>query len=317
MNKMKKSLAILVAIVMCFVAFGMVASAAEFNPKVYLNLTYADNKAEIVNANISTDVACGAIQATLKFTGATYNSANFAEAGDASDKLVVSDNQIKFVIVTDKLTQGDKNWANFKFKITGDATFELVDVSVCDVDAGNLKDYTVVAEKNIVVNTTLRSLGAQYRQAEGETVDALRFGANLKRTKETSKVVIGDGEYTAVACGYIAGFDFNIIAKTGSKEALNTYVTLEGNELKAIAGRGVIVKKSQRYLESTDTELIYTYAITGLKDADAYNEHILADEAISVLPYVIYIDGDKYKVSYGEEISKSYNEVVNAHSMAN
>ena len=129
MNKMKKLLAILVAFVMCFTVFGMVASADEFNPTVYLKTNFDDNEATTVTANISTSQACGAIQGTLKFTGASYveNSAKFIEDGATADKLVINGNEIKFVVVTDELAKGDTNWASFKFQITkadADVTFD-------------------------------------------------------------------------------------------------------------------------------------------------------------------------------------------------
>ena len=317
MNKMKKLLAILVAFVMCFTVFGMVASATDVqDTEVYLKLNFADNAATQVNANISTSIPCGAIQGTITYSGVKFNSASFIEDGNSDDKFVHDEasKTIKFVAVTDKLDTGDTNWANFKFTITGDATFTLKDVSVCDVGATDIKNGINLDPENIKVDTTIRALGAQFRKESENVKAALRFGADLKRNKNDSSITEG----TAVSCGYLIGFDFNIAAKNnGAKDALTTYVNLENGELVATSNSGVFVKKSKYYFTSTDTNLIYTYAVTGFYDGDTPVErdgHVLANENISAVPYVIYKDAnDDYQVKYGEEISRSYTEVKDTY----
>lgn len=322
MNKMKKLLAILVAFVMCFTVFGMVASADVQSTKVYLKLNYADNAATSVNANISTSQACGAIQGTITFSGATFDSAKFIEGGAEADKFVATDNEIKFVIVTDDLDNGDTNWANFKFNITGDATFTLKDVSVCDVGATNIKDGIALDPQNIKVDTTIRTLGGQYRAPADAKEAAIRFGADLKRNEADSTIKEGK----AVSCGYVIGFDFNITYKNeGTKDALTSYVSLDGNKLVAKENSGVFVKESKYYFSKTAEDLIYTYAIKGFyngSNALTYElggtTYTLAKEKISAVPYVVYMNAaGEYGVVYGDEISRSYDEVVENYNLAN
>lgn len=323
MNKMKKLLAILVAFVMCFTVFGMVASASVQDTQVYLKLNYADNAATTVNAIISTSQPCGAIQGTITYEGATFDSASFIDGGDKDDEYVHDPDAktIKFVAVTDDLTNGDTNWVNFKFNITGNATFTLSDVSVCDVGATDIKNGIILPSQQIIVDTTIRTLGGQYRAQSGDIKAALRFGSNLNRTKSTSEIKIDESTYKAVSCGYLIGFDFNIADKTQApKEALKSYVSREGDKLVARANTGVFVKESKYYFTSTDTNLIYTYAVTGFYNGGTPVEkdgHVLANETISAVPYVIYKKGDDYDVLYGDEISRSYNEVFADYNIAN
>ena len=333
MNKMKKLLAILVAFVMCFTVFGMVASADEFNPTVYLKTNFDDNEATTVTANISTSQACGAIQGTLKFTGASYveNSAKFIEDGATADKLVINGNEIKFVVVTDELAKGDTNWASFKFQITkadADVTFDLTDVSVCDIAATTLKDSNSISipQEKIEITAPIRPLGGQYRAQSGDIKAALRFGSDLKLNMSTSKVTIDGTEYEAISCGHILGFDFIIKSKNeGTKAGLSTYPTFNsetGTLTSDTTKNGVKVYEAKRYLVKKGTSIIYTLAIVptyyGAENTPTVVDgHKLIDEKISAVPYVIYKDGDKYEVKYGTEISRSYSEILENYQLNN
>ncbi len=333
MNKFKKLISISLALILCLSLCFVMASADISTTQVILKWTYLNDAATEVRVNISTSELCGAIQGTLTYDGVTYkeNSACFIEATTEGDSNIkVGDNKIDFVIVTDELSKGDSNWATFDFAVSGDKDIELnlTDVSICDINATDIKS-ELTATKNITVIAPLRSLGSQFRKQSEEVVDALRFGSDLK--VDTNNIVtIGENKYTAVSCGYVIGYDFYLKLKNGdTRQPLNTkdvYAKLDTSSeepvLARVSGKGAQVFQANYYMSKTENNMIYTYAIKGFyEEGTAVTQTIsgksytLAQEDIAAVPYVIYFDGeDNYDVEYGAEIMMSYDDAVTSYN---
>ena len=317
MTKFKKLLSVLLVFVLCFTVCGVIASAAE-DPTVLVYTSYAKNDASQVRLTIKTSKAYAAIAGTITYTGVTLADSDHVFAEDTNDaKYQDNDGVVKFALVTDKFTGevGDQYWASFKFNVAGgDISFD-VNAQVADFEATQAIDpaYKVASVKTI---STVGSLGAQYR-AENP---ALRFGAKLERKADGSKVTVGDKEYTAVSCGAIVGFKFNIKINDADMtdadladfanhfELNNKAVSVKDDEV-----TGAKVYQSTKYFDKTDDYLAYTFAITGLGEPHkTYGD--LQDKEIVFMPYTIYQDGDTYGVVFGDAIAQSYttvNEIYN------
>lgn len=320
MTKFKKLLSVLLVFVLCFTVCGVIASAAE-DPTVLVYTSYANNDASQVRLTIKTSKAYAAIAGTITYEGVTLEDAGhiFAEKTEDVKFEKVSNNQVKFALVTDNFgandKYGDQYWASFKFKVAGgDISFD-VDAQVADFEATQAIDpaYKVASVKTI---STVGSLGAQYR-AENP---ALRFGAKLERKADGSKVTVDGEEYTAVSCGAVVGFKFNIkindadmtdadLADFADHFALNS---------KEVEPKGTItgakVYQSTKYFDKTADYLAYTFAISGLTPDKVHDGHKLQDEEIVFMPYTIYQDGETYGVVFGDAIAQSYttvNEIYN------
>ena len=320
MTKFKKLLSVLLVFVLCFTVCGVIASAAE-DPTVLVYTSYANNDASQVRLTIKTSKAYAAIAGIITYEGVTLEDAGhiFAEKTEDVKFKKVSNNQVKFALVTDNFgandKYGDQYWASFKFKVAGgDISFD-VDAQVADFEATQAIDpaYKVASVKTI---STVGSLGAQYRA----TNPALRFGAKLERKVDGSKVTVGDKEYTAVSCGAVVGFKFNI--KINGKDMTDADLANFANHFelnnKAVAVKddevtGAKVYQSTKYFDKTDDYLAYTFAITGLGEPHkTYGD--LQDKEIVFMPYTIYQDGDTYGVVFGDAIAQSYttvNEIYN------
>ena len=332
MTKFKKLLSVLLVFVLCFAVCGVIASAAE-DPTVLVYTSYAKNDASQVRLTIKTSKAYAAIAGTITYAGVTLEDAGHIFAEKTADVKFekVSNNQVKFALVTDNFgandKYGDQYWASFKFNVAGGAISFDVDAQVADFDAtqvigdeeGEL-DYKVASIKTI---STVGSLGAQYRDKDDKYANgtaALRFGAKLDRTKNDSKVTVGGKQYTAVACGAILGYEFNIKdngVKLNDLSTLKNYFKLTGatlvkDDTKKLSGAKAYV--SSKYYESTDKYLAYTFAITGIKD-DHETYGNLQNEPIVFVPYTIYDKGNEtYDVVFGDAITQSYttvNEIYN------
>ncbi|MBR5223383.1 MAG: hypothetical protein IKV81_04385 [Clostridia bacterium] len=327
MTKFKKLLSVLLVFVLCFAVCGVIASAAE-DPTVLVYTSYAKNDASQVRLTIKTSKAYAAIAGTITYAGVTLEDAGhiFAEKTEDVKFEKVSNNQVKFALVTDNFgandKYGDQYWASFKFNVAGGAISFDVDAQVADFDATKAIDpaYKVASVKTI---STVGSLGAQYRDESDKYANgtaALRFGAKLDRTKNDSKVTVGGTQYKAVACGAILGYQFNI--KVDGAELTDpasvtwkNYFDLEGAKLVPNKSKisGAKAYLSSKYYESKDNYLAYTFAITGIKDNhETYGN--LQNEAIVFVPYTIYETNSGYDVVYGNAIAQSYttvNEIYN------
>ena len=157
---------------------------------------------------------------------------------------------------------------------------------------GNVDTYTITLTDNTTYTFTVENYRNDYssisaislpdgclfiNQYEIVKADLSYVGKNfdenlLKWSSSSEAVVVSNGALIAVEPGYA--------------EITATY-----GELVATSNSGVFVKKSKNYFTSTDTNLIYTYAVTGFYDGDTPVErdgHVLANENISAVPYVIY-----------------------------
>ncbi len=317
MKNIKKIVILALAIVMCITSLSVMSFAEGYDPGVKI-LTSYDDLGNTIIASVATEQKAGAIKATFAYAGSiTINPAGvkLIENVSVNEACQVDGNKITFILVTDK-AEGENLWATVPFtlnaEITEDVTFSLTAIEVCDVKAAELGNWISIPDKKLTITSNkLRALGAQYRQKDADTYasdDSLRFGTKLFRTKGTNAIVGG----TAVSCGYVLGFEFNITAKNGSLPDELT-VTLDGSTPKAVAN-GSFVKQASKGLEFADDYLIYAYAINGFYDDEGNpkksGEHILADEKVRATPYVVYQKEDgTYDVAYGQTISKSYNEV--------
>lgn len=312
MRNAKKILAILLTFALCFSLCAVMTSAeTDFNPKVKLSASYTGYDNGEVSVVVTTSQACGAISGTLTYTGATYVSAKANENG--TDQFVQTEGQVKFVIVTDKLTAdgGDFAWATIKFKdIKSTAKFELKDVKVCDVGASDLKSPDALTIEDVKPITVIGTLGSQYREPKTDITAGLRFAAKIVRTKGTDALPNLNNK-TAVSCGFLIGFADNIVSKNSltdkSQIDLKSFVTNVNTDdytLNIPVGKGVLARKSQYYKASENDYLVCTLVVEGL---DNY-----ADKDIVFLPYVVYNGDDGLEVAYGTQINRNFNEVKNA-----
>ena len=318
MTKFKKLLSVLLVFVLCFTVCGVIASAAE-DPTVLVYTSYANNDASQVRLTIKTSKAYAAIAGTITYEGVTLEDAGhiFAEKTEDVKFEKVSNNQVKFALVTDNFgandKYGDQYWASFKFKVAGgDISFD-VDAQVADFEATQAIDpaYKVASVKTI---STVGSLGAQYR-AENP---ALRFGAKLER-KADGSYIQDSNTRKAISCGAVVGFKFNIKindADMTDADLANFANHFELNN-KAVAVKddevtGAKVYQSTKYFDKTDDYLAYTFAISGLNTEKLGRQ--LQNEEIVFMPYTIYQDGETYGVVFGDAIAQSYttvNEIYN------
>lgn len=307
MRNAKKFLAILLTFALCFSLCAVMSSAeSTFNPKVKLSASYNGSESDEVFVVVTTSQACGAISGTLTYTGATYVEAKANEEG--TDQFVQTDGQVKFVIVTDKLTAdgGDFAWAAIKFNnITADASFELNNVKVCDVGASNLNSPAALTIEDVKPITVVGTLGSQYRDAnpDQDITSGLRFGAKIVRGENNSLTNLANK--TAVSCGCLMVAAENNLSGANLSSyvaGVNADYTLN---LKDEKPNKLLSIKSQYYKDSTDSYLVYTFVVKNISENNA-------DKDIIFLPYVVYKDGNELKVEYGTQISRNFNEVKNA-----
>lgn len=307
MKNFKKILVLALAVMMCLTALAVPTFAATFNPTVSITARF-NNAGDRIIASVVTSEKAGAIQGTLTYSGLTFDATNtkFSENNDM-EKYVPGDNQIKFVLLANNLNDGDTHWADFYFEVpdSGDVTFGLANVAVCDVNE-NLADAISVPDVTLTLTENdLTTLGAQYR----EDNPALRFGTRLDRTAATNQLTDGA---TAVRCGFLAGFEFNV-----DDEELSAEINDKGVITSVTAG--AINKQAKYCLSSAADHMIYTYAVTDITDdkqvnigtQDAPDNRYVKDLPIVVRPYVIYVkaDGATYGIAYGTQVSKSFAEV--------
>ena len=324
MTKFKKLLSVLLVFVLCFAVCGVIASAAE-DSTVLVYTSYANNDASQVRLTIKTSKAYAAISGSFEYGNSLTlvdASSIFAEETDDT-KYENADNKITFALVTDNFGDndkyGDQYWVSFLFNVDDnnkdDISFTKIKAQVADFDATKAIDpaYKVASVKTI---STVGSLGAQYRA----TNPALRFGAKLERKEDGSKVTVGGKEYTAVSCGAVVGFKFNIkingVAMTDADLAnFADYFELSNKAVAVKDGKvtGAKVYQSTKYYDKTADYLAYTFAISGLGEPHkTYGD--LKDKEIVFMPYTIYQDGDASYVVFGDAIAQSYttvNEIYN------
>lgn len=323
MTKFKKLLSVLLAFVLCFTVCGVIASAAD-TPTVMVYTSYADNAATMVRLTIKTSKAYAAIAGSFEYgSGLELIDEKIVFVEATKDTKYQNDkdaNKITFALVTDNLENenGDQYWASFLFNVNdnNDISFTEFEAQVADFDSTNATTAGGFKVADVQTISTVGSLGAQYRA----TNPALRFGAKLERKEDGSKVTVGNEEYTAVSCGAIVGFKFNI--KINGEDMTDADLADFANHFvlnnKAVAVKdsevtGAKVYQSTKYYDKTDDYLAYTFAISGLGTPHAtYGE--LQDKEIVFMPYTIYQDGDNYGVVFGDAIAQSYttvNEIYN------
>ena len=310
MKNFKKILVLALAVIMCLTALSVSTFAATFNPVVSITARFNDAGNRII-ASVVTDLPGGAIQGTLTYSGLNFDatSTKFAEQND-QEKYVPGQNQIKFVLLANDMVNGDTHWADFYFEVPAaeSVTFGLTNVSVCDVNE-TLAEGVSVADVTLALSRNdLRTLGAQYRKEN----PALRFGTRLDRNAETNALTLIEGA-TAVRCGYIAGFEFNV----GEDTELTATVD-ETGKITSVT-EGAINKIAKYCLSSEADHLIYTYAVTGITDDKqttvGEETKYVKDLPIVVRPYVVYVKDGEYDIAFGTQISKSYAEIQAASGL--
>lgn len=322
MTKFRKLLSVLLVFVLCFAVCGVIASAAE-DSTVLVYTSYANNDASKVRVTIKTKDAYAAISGTITYQGVTLAEDQYHTFAEATTDTKYEDNNgvVKYALVTDNFgandVYGDNYWASFIFDVKDKNAISFgYTAQVADFDAtkainGNFK------AANVQTISTVGSLGAQYRA----TNPALRFGAKLERKENGSKVTVGGKEYTAVSCGAVVGFKFNIkingVAMTDADLAnFADYFELNNKAVAVKDGKvtGAKVYQSTKYYDKTADYLAYTFAISGLGEPHkTYGD--LKDKEIVFMPYTIYQDGDTSSyVVFGDAIAQSYttvNEIYN------
>ena len=327
MTKFKKLLSVLLVFVLCFAVCGVIVSAAE-DPTVVVYTSYANNDASKVRVTIKTKDAYAAISGTITYQGVTLaedKSPVFAEQ-TTDTKYEDNNGVVKYALVTDNFgansIYGDNYWASFIFDVKDkDAISFDYTAQVADFDATKAITGEFTAAK-IQAISTVGTLGAQYRDKNDKYANgtaALRFGAKLERKENGSKVTVDGKEYTAVSCGAVLGFKFNIkingVAMTDADLAnFADYFELNSKAVGVKDGKvtGAKVYQSTKYYDKTADYLAYTFAISGLNTEKLGRQ--LQNEEIVFMPYTIYQDGDTYSVVFGDAIAQSYttvNEIYN------
>lgn len=318
MKSLKKLLVLVLALVMCISAISINAFAANFDTKVYVNTRYSDNGSKLI-LNITTKDACGAMKATLSYPKASLTfdaaSSQFGEgAADGKYKLDAENGKVTFVVLAkDVVKTGDTYWADLCFDIIGSGTAQLVldDIQVCDINE-NLDDTVAQAIAPITIDAVLNGLGAQFRSADTDVLDAIRFGSKITRTYDTtsydvprSVITVNGQPMFAVKCGHIVSFKKNV----DSLDQLKGVFDSATGVLKVTEGSKHVNVPSTKVYETNDKYLIYTVAVEFDYD-DSVLEQAKAAE-VSALPYVIYRapEGNEYVIQYGDVIERSYNDV--------
>ncbi len=336
MIKFKKLLAVMLTVILCFSVCAISASAADnCTAKANIATAFMDANAAQIRVTITTTEKCGAISATLTATGATFEnnttSASLIEKTGDDNKYTVSEDKktIKFVVVTDKLEEGDKVWASFIFNVEDtNMNFTLSDIEVCDITATKLGKPTQSVESvTKLVSTTLGTIGATPRIDS----NGFRFESRLNINTETNAITNISGA-TAVSCGYIVGYDFNIRNKnniTNDTYDLKDYVQLDNSNKLVVkeAGKGVNVIQSKYYisLDSVNNYMTLGFSIKDFtKDGNKVTTEVggvtytLYDEAIVYMPYVVYKNSEgQYSVAYGDQIMRSCAQVMDSQDLAN
>jgi len=273
----------------CFCVF----ASAEGTP-TNVNLTSSfDDSGQYLQITISTSNAVAGIMGTFTYDDTTVklipaNTVFCTSDNTVDNSLKCSENTVDIVLVGD-VVDGTTNWITFKFEVlqTANVDFILSNVSACDVDEQDV--YTTINNKTINVSVeALSTLGAQVC---GETTNNIRFGSKLVReATDTGEYIVVDGNtYKAKSCGYLVA----LTSKLAS-----------GEQMVAVDSTNTSVKNKQStkcYLRQ-DTYFVYTMVITGITDT-------YKDTQISARPYVIYDVGGVDYYSYGNQVSKSVNEV--------
>ncbi len=305
MKNFRKILVLALAVIMCITVLSVTTFADTFNPEVKITVRFND-KGDRIIASVVTSEKAGAIQGTLTYSGLTFDGKKtmFSEKNDM-EKYVLGENQIKFVLLANNLNDGDTHWADFYFevpKLTG-VTFGLKDVEACDVNETLADAISVNPVALTLSENDLRTLGAQYRAAADNVSPALRFGTRLDRDAETN--ALSEGK-VAVRCGFLAGFEFKL-----KGEELAATIDEEG-KINSFTS-GAINMQAKYCLSSADDHMIYTYAVTGIKEdskAPTDNgEEYVKNLNIVVRPYVIYQKDDSYDIDFGMQVSKCYSDV--------
>lgn len=329
MKSFKRILVLALAVAMCLTAFAISSSAAnQFNPEVKLLARYNETGDKII-VTVETTEKCGALMGTLSFPqGAALDiklaDSKFIENVDADDNAEFyskTDSTVKFAVVTDKVTEGSKTWADIYFDVASISdnmvgasalTFELNDVQVCNIEEEFVDGVAVSPAKVEIPFVALRALGAKKESG----ANAILFGSRVDLTgatasddfKAATSIKVGDKVYDAVSCGYAYGYTNNVSAN----DFANFGVELDDKgEVVALNSMTLVkVCKKYKYWSYTDKEngkdgyFVYTLKVNNIKDAT---------REISVKPYVVYADEDGNKMLIqGNVISRSCDGVANA-----
>ncbi|MFA6812150.1 MAG: hypothetical protein WCR45_03530 [Bacteroidaceae bacterium] len=299
MLNFKKIAAVVLSIIMTF-SFSIFASAASTDTAANLTTSY-DNSGQFLQVTLSTTNAVAGIKGTFTYDATavqllpdstTFDDINVTD-NTVANSLNCSAGSVAFVLLGD-VTNGSTKWVTFKFTVLKTATtsFSLNGMSVCNVDEQDVT--TTINNNSISVSVeALSTLGAQIRtETTTGTTQDIRFGSKLVRNvSETGEyITVGGTSYKATSCGYL-------VALTGN--------LAEGELMVAVKSTNTHVKNKQStkcYLR-TDDYFIYTLVVTGITSANNATQ-------ISVRPYVVYdIEGVDY-YSYGNQVSKSINDVA-------
>jgi len=281
-------------------SFSILANAASTDTNANLTTSY-DNLGQYLQVTLSTTNAVAGIKGTFTYDATAVkllpDSTTFDDDtvtdNTVANSLNCSTNSVTFVLLGD-VTTGSTKWVTFKFtiiKTTANAAFSLSDMSVCNVDEHDVT--TTINNKSISVSVeALSTLGAQIRsETTTETTQDIRFGSKLVRndTGTGEYIKIGGTEYKAKSCGYLVALTDN----------------LASGELMTVGSANTDVKNKQStncYLRQTDY-FIYTLVVTGITSTDNATQ-------ISVRPYVVYDIGGENYYSYGNQVSKSIDDVA-------
>ena len=295
MSNFKKIAAIVLSLIMIF-SFSIFASAASTVTDANLTTSY-DNSGQFLQVTLSTSNAVAGIQGTFTYDAEAVellpDSIVFSNADNTVDNsLNYSTGSVNFVMVGN-VTSGSTEWVTFSFTVlkTADITFGLSNMSVCNVDEQDVT--TTINNKTINVSVeALSTLGAQIRSKTiPDAAQDIRFGSKLVRndTGTGEYIIVGGNTYKAKSCGYL-------VALTSK---------LANGEVMTVGSTNTAVKNKQStncYLRES-TYFIYTLVVTGITSTNNATQ-------ISVRPYVVYnVNGVNY-YSYGNQVSKSINDVA-------
>lgn len=309
MNSFRKILGVVLSIVMCITVLSFTTFADSFNPEIKISARF-DEKGEKIIAAVVTSQNCGAISGTVNFSSnLEFDSvaSEFVEENNDVKYTKISDTSLRFVILANDLENGNNHWVDLHFNIksTGDVTFTLSDVDVCDINENLVENSLAIKGATLTLtDNQLRTLGSQYREQK----PALRFGAKLERNIADNS--LGDTNKVAIRCGFIAGFEYKI--GEGVEISATDFDSKTGGFSKVT--KGAIKKQAKYCLKNENDYIIYTYAITGITDTSTTNtpagQKYVKDLPIVARSYVVYKNADgSYGIDYGAQITKSFADV--------
>ncbi len=309
MKNFKKILVLALAVIMCVTVLSVTSFADTFSPSVSISVRFNDEGTKLIAA-IVTNQNCGAIEGKLTFSGTTFDddatkTVEDAVKTDINYTKTEGKNEIKFVILTKNINEGDTHWADFYFDIpaSGDVTFNLSGVNACDINE-TLKEGITVPNSSISFTTdALQTLGTQYRAevpADGVKA-ALRFGAKVTRNaKNENSIELPEGA-TAIRCGFIWARE-DVVTENFSNLTVN--INTDGTIESWTTGAKHV--PALKCLYADDNYLIYTVAIQNIPET-------YKGTKIAAVPYLVYKNSDgTYAYATGDQMTKTYDEVRQA-----